>query len=48
MVRGEGNPLKLARLLAEIDAALSELNSEVREILGEVASVIRTEQRRQN
>jgi len=39
------NPRELARLLKEIDDGLSELDSELRDILEEVESVIRTKRR---
>jgi len=41
----EENPRELARLLDEIDDRLSELTTELREILEEVESVIKTKRR---
>jgi hypothetical protein len=44
----EENPRDLARLLKEIDDGLSEFHCELREILEEVQSLIRTNQHRSN
>lgn len=48
MAKREENPQELARLLNKIDGCLSELNTELQEILGEVERLIRAKLRSPN